>query len=199
LLLGLKGTISEFELGLLKQRADAARTQMIERGAVLWDVPVRYVRSEDHEIEMIPDRQVQEAPRGVFGKFRELGSAHHVTIWYREEAIPLPHLTPGTHGQEIAWKLASIGRVRQMLKNPCYAGAFAYGRTAFRTVVRGDRVRRDLPRLGDPPELERHAVHMGPHDLFEPEPPVPDDVLEKTAHEPHLFANAAPHQPDLGP
>src|SRR5229473_55692 len=47
LLLGLKGTMSEFELGLLKQRADAARTQMIQRGAVLWDVPVGYVRSAD--------------------------------------------------------------------------------------------------------------------------------------------------------
>ena len=92
LLLGLKGTMSEFELGLLKQRADAARTQMIQRGAVLWDVPVGYVRSEDHEIEMIADRQVQEAIRGVFAKFGEVGSARQVTIWYREEQIPLPHL-----------------------------------------------------------------------------------------------------------
>jgi DNA invertase Pin-like site-specific DNA recombinase len=142
LLLGLKGTMSEFELGLLKQRADMARTQMIHRGAVLWDVPVGYVRSEDHEIEMIPDRQVQEAIRGVFAKFGEMGSARQVTIWYREEQIPLPHLTPGTRGQEISWKPPTIGRVRQMLKNPCYAGAFVYGRTASRTVVREERPRR---------------------------------------------------------
>jgi len=142
LLLGLKGTMSEFELGLLKQRADAARTQMIHRGAVLWDVPVGYVRSEDHELEMIPDRQVQEAIRGVFAKFREVGSARQVTLWYREEQIPLPHLTPGTRGHEISWKPPTNGRVRQMLKNPCYAGAFAYGRTASRTVVGEDRPRR---------------------------------------------------------
>jgi DNA invertase Pin-like site-specific DNA recombinase len=141
LLLGLKGTMSEFELGLLKQRADAVRTQMIQRGAVLWDVPAGYVRSDDHEIELIPDRQVQDAIRGVFAKFRELGSARQVTIWYREEQIPLPHLTPGTRGHEISWKLPSIGRVRQMLKNPCYAGAFAYGRTASRTVVQEERPR----------------------------------------------------------
>jgi hypothetical protein len=134
--------MSEFELGLLKQRADAARTQMIQRGAVLWDVPVGYVRSEDHEIEMIPDRQVQDALRGVFAKFCEMGSARQVTIWYQEEEIPLPHLTPGPRGREISWKRPSMGRVRQMLKNPCYAGAFAYGRTASRTVVRGDRARR---------------------------------------------------------
>src|SRR6266511_381392 len=74
LLLGLKGTMSEFEVGLLKQRAHAVRIEMIRRGAVLWDVPAGYVRSEDHEIEMIADRQVQDAIGGVFAKFRELGS-----------------------------------------------------------------------------------------------------------------------------
>jgi DNA invertase Pin-like site-specific DNA recombinase len=142
LLLGLKGTMSEFELGLLKQRAHAVRIQMIQRGAVLWDVPVGYVRSEDHVIEMIPDRQVQAAIHGVFAKFRPMGSARQVTLWSREEQIPLPHLTPGTRGHEISWKPPTIGRVRQMLKNPCYAGAFAYGRTASRTVVREDRPRR---------------------------------------------------------
>lgn len=142
LLLGLKGTMSEFELGLMKQRAFAARTQMIQRGAVLWDVPVGYVRGEDHEIEMIPDRQVQEALRGVFAKFQEMGSARQVTIWYREEQIPLPHLRPGTRGQEISWRPPTTGRVRQILKNPCYAGVFAYGRTASRTVVREERARR---------------------------------------------------------
>lgn len=142
LLLGLKGTMSEFELGLLKQRAHAVRGEMIRRGAVLWDVPVGYVRSEDHEIEMIADRQVADAIRGVFAKFRELGSARQVTIWYREEQIPLPHLTPGTRGHAIAWKLPSSGRVRQMLKNPCYAGAFVYGRTVSRTVMQAERARR---------------------------------------------------------
>jgi DNA invertase Pin-like site-specific DNA recombinase len=141
LLLGLKGTMSEFELGLLKQRAYAARMQMIHRGAVLWDVPVGYVRGEDHAIEIIPDRQVQEAIRGVFAKFRELGSARQVTLWHRDDQIPLPHLTPGTRGHEISWKPPALGRVYQMLKNPCYAGAFAYGRTASRTVVREERPR----------------------------------------------------------
>ncbi len=142
LLLGLKGTMSEFELGLMKQRANAVRAQMIQRGAVLWDIPAGYVRSEDHEIEMTPDRQVQEAIRGVFAKFLEMGSARQVTLWYQEERIPLPHLTPGTRGHEISWRPPTTGRVRQMLKNPCYAGAFAYGRTASRTVVREQRARR---------------------------------------------------------
>jgi hypothetical protein len=126
LLLGLKGTMSEF---------------VIHRGAVLWDVPVGYVRGEDYEIELIPDRQVQAAIRGVFAKFRELGSARQVTLWHREEQIPLPHLTPGTRGHEVSWKPPTLGRVYQMLKNPCYAGAFAYGRTVSRTVVHAERPR----------------------------------------------------------
>ena len=160
LLLGLKGTMSEFELGLMKQRSQAARIQMVRRGAVLWDVPVGYVRSEDHEIEMIADRQVQEAIRGVFAKFRELGSARQVTFWYREEQIPLPHLMRGTRGHEIAWRLPTATRVRQMLKNPCYAGAFAYGRTVSRTVVQAERARRSY---GHPTPLDQWQVLLRDH------------------------------------
>jgi DNA invertase Pin-like site-specific DNA recombinase len=70
LLLGLKGSMAEFELGLLRQRAREALLQMIRRGLVLWEVAVGYVRTEDYRIEMNPDRQVQQAVRGVFAKFR---------------------------------------------------------------------------------------------------------------------------------
>jgi DNA invertase Pin-like site-specific DNA recombinase len=65
LLLGLKGSMAEFELGLMRQRAREALLQMIRRGFVLWQVPVGCQRTEDRSIEMIPDRQVQEAIRGV--------------------------------------------------------------------------------------------------------------------------------------
>jgi DNA invertase Pin-like site-specific DNA recombinase len=64
LLLGLKGTMSEFELGLLRQRACAAQIPMIERGAVLWDVPVGYVRGEAHEIGPTAARWI---PAGAVG------------------------------------------------------------------------------------------------------------------------------------
>ncbi len=141
LVLGLKGTMSEFELGLLRQRAREAFEQKVRRGFALWEVPVGFIRTEEGLIEKTPDRQVQQAISAVFQKFQQLGSARQATIWFREERIPVPQAKPGTAGQEVIWKLPSSGRIRQMLKNPCYAGAFAYGKTAVRTRIEEGRAR----------------------------------------------------------
>lgn len=80
LLLGLKGTMSEFEISLLRQRAMEAHRQKVRRGLVLTQVPVGYVRTEDEGIEKTPDRQIQEAITGIFRKFRELGSVRQVML-----------------------------------------------------------------------------------------------------------------------
>jgi len=89
LVLGLKGTMSEFELGLLRQRAQEALRQKISRGEVLTEVPIGYVRTETNGIEKTPDRQVQEAIAEVFLQFRRLGSVRQVLLWYRQEKVPL--------------------------------------------------------------------------------------------------------------
>ena len=141
LVLGLKGTMSEFELGLLRQRAREAFEQKVRRGFALWEVPVGFIRTEDGQIEKTPDRQVQQAITSVFQKFHQLGSARQATIWFREEQIPVPKTKPGTAGQEVIWGLPSSGRIRQMLNNPCYAGAFAYGKTVARTRIEDGRAR----------------------------------------------------------
>ncbi len=141
LLLGLKGTMSEFELGLLRQRAREAFEQKARRGHALWELPVGFVRTEDFRIEKTPDRQVQQALASVFQKFRELGSARQATLWYREERIALPKVKAGTAGQEVFWALPTSGRILQILRNPCYAGVFAYGRTAARTIIEEGRAR----------------------------------------------------------
>lgn len=135
LLLGLKGSMAEFELGLLRQRAREAFEQKIRRGHALWELPVGMVRNEDDRVEKIADRQVQQALDGVFQKFRELGSSRQTTLWYRDEKIPLPEVKPGTTGREIVWRLPNENRVYQILKNPTYAGALAYGKTMGTTVV----------------------------------------------------------------
>ena len=141
LLLGLKGTMSEFELGLLRQRAREAFEQKVKRGFALWELPVGFVRTEEGGIEKTPDRQVQQTIVSVFQKFQQLGSARQATLWFRDEQIPVPRVKPGTAGQEVVWTLPSSGRIRQMLRNPCYAGAFAYGKTAARTVIQEGRAR----------------------------------------------------------
>jgi DNA invertase Pin-like site-specific DNA recombinase len=141
LILGLKGTMSEFELGLLRQRAREAFEQKVRRGFALWEVPVGFIRTEEGRIEKTPDRQVQQAIVTVFRKFQQLGSARQATIWFREEQILVPKTKPGTAGQEVIWGVPSSGRIRQMLKNPCYAGTFAYGKTAARTRIEEGRAR----------------------------------------------------------
>src|SRR4029079_11184645 len=98
LVLGLKGTMSEFELGLLRQRAREAFEQKVRRGFALWELPVGFIRNDENGIEKTPDRQVQQAVTTVFQKFRQFGSARQATIWLREEQIPVPHVRPGTAG-----------------------------------------------------------------------------------------------------
>ena len=152
LLLGLKGTMSEFELGLFRQRARLAFEQKVRRGYALWELPVGYIRTEEYGIEKTPDRQVQQAIEGVFHKFAELGSARQTLLWYHEEEIPLPQVLPGTAGREVLWRLPNSPRILQMLKNPCYASALAYGRTQMKTTLNEDgskKARRQRKRLDE--------------------------------------------------
>lgn len=142
LLLGLKGAMNEFEVGLFRDRARAAQMQMIRRGEVLWAVPVGYERTKDNRCEMTPDRQVREAIRGVFKKFDELGSVRQVLMFYRQQQIPLPSVPPGASTQEATWTVPTYSRVLALVKNPVYAGAFVYGRTETRTRVVDGRGRK---------------------------------------------------------
>jgi DNA invertase Pin-like site-specific DNA recombinase len=131
LLLGLKGSMAEFELGLLRQRAREAFEQKAKRGFALWELPVGFVRTEEGRIEKTPDRQVQQAITAVFQKFQQLGSARQATIWFREEQIPIPHAKPGTAGREVIWALPSSGRIRQMLRNLVMRERLLMGRQLF--------------------------------------------------------------------
>jgi DNA invertase Pin-like site-specific DNA recombinase len=146
LVLGMKGSMAEYELGLMRQRAREAFEQKIRRGYVMWEVPVGFVRTEDHRLEKIADRQVQQALDGVFKKFRELGSARQTMLWYRDAQLPLPEVHPGTAGHDIIWQLPSGHRIHQMLTNPCYAGALVYGRTETKTVIEDGRARQSTRR-----------------------------------------------------
>jgi excisionase family DNA binding protein len=142
LVLGLKGTMSEFELGLLRQRAHEALRQKIQRGEVLTHVPVGYVRTEDNRVEMSPDLQVQEAIHGVFAQFRRLGSVRQVLLWYRQEKIVLCAHRYVNGKAVVVWEPATYSRILKILKNPIFAGTFAYGKTCSRSQMVQDRARK---------------------------------------------------------
>lgn len=129
LLLGLKGTMSEAELHLLRQRLDQGRMSKVRRGIYRQQLPTGYVRLSDHTVVKEPDDQVRHVLELMFAKFEELGSVNRVVRYLRQQKIRLPRLQKsGPHVGQIRWKVASESAVMDMLKNPAYAGAFAYGR-----------------------------------------------------------------------
>ena len=128
LLLGLKGTMSEYELSLLRQRGLAARDSKAGRGALRFTLPPGFCWSEDGRIELDPDERVRDAIRLVFAKFRELGSARQVFLWVREAALSCPWSVRNGIVRRILAQAPAYHSVVQVLHNPIYAGAYAFGR-----------------------------------------------------------------------
>ena len=135
LLLGLKGTMSEYELSLLRQRGLAARDTKAGRGALRFTLPPGFCWSEDGHIELDPDERVRDVIRLLFEKFRELGSARQVFLWAREASLSLPVAERNCAVRRIAWRAPAYHSVVQVLHNPIYAGAYAFGRRTKRTRI----------------------------------------------------------------
>lgn len=142
LLLGLKGTMSEYELSLLRQRGLAARDSKAKRGELRFSVPPGYCWDELGRIVMDPDERVVEAVRLVFRKFRELGSARQVVIWARQSGIELPVIQQSRTARRIGWHYPAYHTVISMLQHPLYAGAYVFGRKTQRTKVIEGRARK---------------------------------------------------------
>lgn len=142
LLLGLKGTMSEYELSLLRQRGLAARDSKAKRGELRFSVPPGYCWDELGRIVMDPDERVVEAVRLVFRKFRELGSARQVVIWARQSGIELPVIHQSRTARRIGWHYPAYHTVISMLQHPLYAGAYVFGRKTQRTKVIEGRARK---------------------------------------------------------
>ena len=142
LLLGMKGTMSEMELSVLRQRAHEAKKLKASRGELFMTIAVGYRRvANEDRIEKEPNRRVQQAIELVFRKFAELQSARQVHRWLRQESITLPTTGYGPEGRHIVWKLPTYSRVLLVLTNPVYAGAYSYGRTTQRLRLEEGRKR----------------------------------------------------------
>jgi DNA invertase Pin-like site-specific DNA recombinase len=129
LLLGLKGTMSEAELHLLRQRLEQGRMSQVKRGAYRQQLPTGYVRLPDRTVVKDPDDQVRHVIKLMFAQFEALGSVNRVARYLRRQKILLPRRQKyGPQAGQICWKVASEAAVTDTLKNPAYAGAFAYGR-----------------------------------------------------------------------
>jgi DNA invertase Pin-like site-specific DNA recombinase len=142
LLLGMKGSISEFELGIIRSRMyDAARSKA-KRGELRVSTPIGYTWDRHIGLGFDPDRRLQEVIRLVFEKFRELGSARQVLLWMASQNIHFPYPSNGRALTSFEWRPIRYRNVISILKNPFYAGVYAYGKSEKRTSIVDGRARK---------------------------------------------------------
>jgi DNA invertase Pin-like site-specific DNA recombinase len=130
LLLGLKGTISEAELHLIKQRMWSGRLAKARRGELAMPLPSGFVRRPSGEAALDPDEQARAVVRLVFDLFDRLGTVNAVLCFLADNHIQLGvRVREGPGRGELAWRRPNRAGVQNMLRNPAYAGIYAYGRS----------------------------------------------------------------------
>jgi len=161
LLVGLKGTMSEAELHLIRARMRGGVLNKAKRGQLETPLPFGFVYDDEGRVVLDPDQQVQQAIRTVFETFRRVGSALGVAKHFREHGLRFPRLIrqPGCP-VEVGWGDLEHNRVTRILRNPRYAGAFFYGRTRWQKKVGGGWRKKPLPRH------EWHTLILDAHPAY---------------------------------
>jgi excisionase family DNA binding protein len=160
LLLGMKGSISEFELGVLRARMyDAARSKA-RRGELRIGVPLGYTWHREVGLGFDPDLRVQEVIRLIFAKFRECGSARQVLLRMTAEQVHFPRPSDGKRMITLEWRPIRYRNVISVLKNPFYAGTYAYGKSEKRTEVVDGHLRKSY---GHHKPLEQCEILLKDH------------------------------------
>jgi len=134
LLLGLKGTMSEAELHVLRARLNGGIRNKAARGELRRGLPVGFVWGErDGEVCFHSDEAVCGAIRTVFTRFAALGSVRRVWLWFRSEGLSFPLQT--RYGGGVRWVDPSYIAIYHVLTNPVYAGAYTYGKSRLEVVL----------------------------------------------------------------
>ena len=147
LLLGLKGTMSEAELHVLRARLRGGVLNKARRGALKLPLPIGFRYREDDQVILDPDAQIQQAVRLVFETFRRTGAASATVRAFREQGLSFPQrVRHGPHRDEVLWRPLQHSTVLDLLHHPCYAGAFVFGRRRTSKTVEGRQRVTELPR-----------------------------------------------------
>ena len=163
LLLGLKGTMSEAELYVLRARLNGGIRNKAARGELRRGLPVGFVWGEaDGEVDFHPDEAVRTTIASIFARFAETGSARRVWLWFRSEGLRFPLRM---HQRcEIRWVEASYTAIHHVLSNPVYAGAYAYGKTRRETTLDASGARKK--RVRHLPQSEWQVLIKEHHEGF---------------------------------
>jgi DNA invertase Pin-like site-specific DNA recombinase len=146
LLLGMKGTMSEAELHVLKARLIGGQLAKAARGELEVPLPIGLVYDAAGKVVFDPDRSVQESVRQFFETFKRSGSATATVRAFREQGLLFPRrIKSGPRAGEVLWGELLHYRALNILKNPRYAGAFAYGRSQAKKTLQGGESRHRLP------------------------------------------------------
>jgi DNA invertase Pin-like site-specific DNA recombinase len=147
LLLGLKGTMSEAELYVLRARLQGGILSKARRAALKLHLPIGFCYAEDDRVILDPDRQVQDTIRFLFRTFERTGSASATVRAFRQGHVAFPRrVRSGGHQGELVWGELQHHDVLRLLHNPCYAGAFVFGRTRTTKTPDGKIHITSLPR-----------------------------------------------------
>jgi len=142
LLLGLKGQLSEFELHTIRSRLTAGLLNKAERGDLALSLPIGLVRQADGQVCKNPNQEIQDRISLVFRTFLRVKSASKVLRFFREHQLGLPR---SDRFGDLIWKEPTVAAMLEILKNPAYAGAFAYGRSQTGRDGSGKSTTKRLP------------------------------------------------------
>jgi DNA invertase Pin-like site-specific DNA recombinase len=166
LLLGLKGTMAQAELHFLRQRLQGGKINKAQKGQLRCPLPVGYYYDEQSCVIKDPDEEVRSAVDLVLVLFRETGSACAVVRRFRERRLRFPtRIREGAWNGKLVWRELNYRRMLSILQNPCYAGAYIFGRYQQRLEISAEGEVRKHVQIVAPPAwkvclLEHHEGYI---------------------------------------
>lgn len=147
LILGLKGTMSEAEIHVIRSRMQGGLLNKAKHGELKLPLPVGFIYDEEENVVLDPDQQIQESIRFLFDTFEQKGSAHLTVKTFYEQGLKFPkRIRHGPCKNDVIWKPLTDGRVNEVLHNPHYAGAYSYGRRQLVMGSDGKKVVKTMPK-----------------------------------------------------